>query len=150
MFPSNTSFYSAKLKVLSLWFCFMVVKFCPQFSFSCRSGCQRKVPILLSRKQNIFPKIVSAFSFFIRNGPNGHPQLQKSVRKSFCCCSAAVWEGDRRGRLRRALGKPSTRDPSSLHCLGSLSFLLSCFMPSTSKVYCVYRNTSLWNFHLLK
>lgn len=81
MFPSNTSFYSAKLKVLSLWFCFMVVKFCPQFSFSCRSGCQRKVPILLSRKQNIFPKIVSAFSFFIRNGPNGHPQLQKECEK---------------------------------------------------------------------
>ena len=111
MFPSNTSFFSTKLKVLSLWFCFVVVKFCPQFSFSCRYGGQRKVPILLSRKQNIFPKTISAFSFFTRNGPKGYPQLQKSVRKRFCGCSAAVWEGDRRGGLRRALGKPSIRDP---------------------------------------
>ena len=109
MFPSNTSFFSAKLKVLSLWFCFVVVKFCPQFSFTCRYGGQRKVPILLSRKQNILPKTVSAFSFFTRNGPNGYPQLQKSVRKRFCGCSAALWEGDRRGGLRRALGKPSIR-----------------------------------------
>lgn len=149
MFPSNTSFYSNQTQECCLCgFAPLSYKILSQFSFSYKSQvCQGRIPILLSRKQNIFPKSVSAFSFFIRNGPQWSPSVAKRVKRDSVAVSCRMKEPER--KAEESFGKPSTRDPSSLHCLGSLSFLLSCFL-SLQLQSIVFRNTSLWNFHLLK
>lgn len=61
--------------VFVLVVCFMLVRFCPQFSISSRNQGQGKVSVLLIRKQNTFLKSPPANllkAFFTRNQSNGH------------------------------------------------------------------------------
>lgn len=79
-FPSRVSFCSVNLKVYFLAVCFMVVRFCPQFSISSRNQGQGKVSVLLIRKQDIFLKSPPANllnAFFTRNQSDGHPQSRE-------------------------------------------------------------------------
>ena len=83
-FPRRVSFCSANLKMLSLssWFCFMVVRLCPQLSISSRCQGRGNVSVLLIGKQNVFPQSPAVNllnAFFTRNGSTG-PQFQERTR----------------------------------------------------------------------